>query len=67
MGDMMSETLSSAAPKPRIALTGATGRVGRTLTKLLGGESVDLVALTRRPNEARGQLGIEVAEIDFEA
>ncbi|WP_349307027.1 NmrA family NAD(P)-binding protein [Burkholderia gladioli] len=65
MEDMMSATFSSAASKPRIALAGATGRVGCTLTRLLGGEPVNLVALTRRPDEAREQLGIDVVKIDF--
>lgn len=61
----MSGTSSSTARRPRIALAGATGRVGSTLTKLLADDSLDLVALTRRPKEAREQLGIEVAAIDF--
>src|SRR6202012_348666 len=61
----MSGTQSQTARRPRTALAGATGRVGSTLTKLLAGDPVDLVALTRKPHEAREQLGIDVAAIDF--
>jgi len=40
--------------RPRIAIAGATGRVGTTLASLLASESADVVALTRNPDAPRG-------------
>lgn len=44
--------------KPRIAIAGATGRVGATLTALLAADPIDLVALTRQPSTARLPEGV---------
>jgi NAD(P)H dehydrogenase (quinone) len=54
------------AQKPRIAVAGATGRVGLTLTTLLAADPVDVVALTRQPDAARLPAGVATAGIDFE-
>ena len=51
--------------RPRIAIAGATGRVGSVLTSLLTSDAIDIVALTRRPSQAQVQ-GVEVAAIDFD-
>ena len=56
-------------PKPgkqRIAIAGATGRVGSALTKLLASDPVDVVALSRRPDAAGLPTGVTVAAIDFD-
>src|SRR5277367_4714943 len=52
--------------KPRIAIAGATGRVGSTLTSLLASDPVDVVALTRRPDAARLPKGVTAAAVDFD-
>jgi NAD(P)H dehydrogenase (quinone) len=52
--------------KPRIAIAGATGRVGSALTKLLASDPVDVVALSRRPDAAGLPTGVTVAAIDFD-
>lgn len=51
--------------KPRIAIAGATGRVGATLTALLAADPVDLVALTRQPSTARLPEGVATFKADF--
>ena len=51
--------------RPRIAIAGATGRVGSTLVSLLAPESVDVVALTRTPDAANLPLGVAAAQVDF--
>ncbi|MHA7685428.1 NAD(P)H-binding protein [Cupriavidus sp. PET2-C1] len=51
--------------KPRIAIAGATGRVGATLTTLLAADPIDLVALTRQPSTARLPEGVIPFEVDF--
>lgn len=51
--------------KPRIAIAGATGRVGATLTELLSADPIDLVALTRQPSAARLPEGVLTFEVDF--
>jgi uncharacterized protein YbjT (DUF2867 family) len=61
----MAEKMQSTPRKPRIAIAGATGRVGSTLTNLLISDPVDIVALTRRPEQAELPRGVEVAAIDF--
>ncbi|MFJ1255691.1 SDR family oxidoreductase [Cupriavidus sp. CuC1] len=51
--------------KPRIAIAGATGRVGATLTALLAADPIDLVALTRQPSTARLPEGVIPFKVDF--
>lgn len=51
--------------KPRIAIAGATGRVGVTLTALLVADAIDLVALTREPSTARLPEAAGTAKVDF--
>jgi len=63
--DMSSHPVSNTQ-KPRIAIAGATGRVGSALTMLLGADPVELVALTRQPDAARLPAGVAVAGVDFE-
>ncbi|WP_297354888.1 NAD(P)H-binding protein [Paraburkholderia sp.] len=62
----MSSHPVSNTQKPRIAIAGATGRVGSALTTLLGADPVELVALTRQPDAARLPAGVAVAGVDFE-
>ncbi len=52
--------------RPRIAIAGATGRVGSVLTSLLTSDPVDIVVLTRRPEQAQVPPGVEIAAIDFD-
>jgi NAD(P)H dehydrogenase (quinone) len=52
--------------KQRIAIAGATGRVGSALTSLLASDPVDVVALSRRPDAAGLPTGVTVAAIDFD-
>src|SRR5580700_339892 len=62
----MSEKIQSTPRKPRIAIAGATGRVGAPLASLLASDAVELVALTRRPDPAQLPGGVSVAAIDFD-
>lgn len=55
-----------ALAKSRIAIAGATGRVGSTLTKLFASDPVEVAVLTRRPDEIVPVPGVAVAAIDFE-
>jgi len=50
----------------RIAVAGASGRVGTALVASLSGDSVDVVALTRDPTNRRLPAGIETAAVDFD-
>ena len=59
--------VASASVRPRIAIAGATGRVGSALTELLAADQVEVVALTRQPDKAQASRGIAVAAIDFGA
>jgi uncharacterized protein YbjT (DUF2867 family) len=52
--------------RPRIAIAGATGRVGSTLLKLLASDPVDMVALTRRPGDVKVSAGVASAKVDFD-
>jgi len=54
-----------ARRKPRIAIAGASGRVGATLTHSLARDPVDVVALTRRPDQAQFPPGVAMAAVDF--
>jgi NAD(P)H dehydrogenase (quinone) len=51
---------------PRIAVAGATGRVGAALTARLAEDRVNVLALTRKPDEARLSPGVAVAGVDFD-
>jgi len=52
--------------RPRIAIAGATGRIGSVLTGGLSAEAVDVVALGRSPDAAKFPAGVTVASIDFD-
>ncbi len=62
----MSRKIQLASHKPRIAIAGATGRVGSTLTSLLASDPVDITVLTRRPDAAQLPKGASIAAIDFD-
>ncbi len=62
----MSKEIRPASHKPRIAIAGATGRVGSTLTILLASDPVDITVLTRRPDAAQLPKGTSIAAIDFD-
>jgi NAD(P)H dehydrogenase (quinone) len=62
----MSRKIQPASHKPRIAIAGATGRVGSTLTSLLASDPVDITVLTRRPDAAQLPKGASIAAIDFD-
>jgi NAD(P)H dehydrogenase (quinone) len=51
--------------RPRIAIAGATGRVGSALIASLASEPLDLVALTRNPDAGRLPPGVALAAVDF--
>ncbi|WP_234680216.1 NmrA family NAD(P)-binding protein [Bradyrhizobium monzae] len=57
----------SKAGQPRIAVAGATGRVGSSLIAKLVSEPVDLVALTRTSGAERLPSGVSLATVDFDA
>jgi NAD(P)H dehydrogenase (quinone) len=57
----------SSAPTTRIAVAGATGRVGLALINLLAADPVEIVALTRRPEKARLPKTVAVAPIRFDS
>ena len=56
-----------SAGRPRIAVAGATGRVGSALISKLVAEPVELVALTRRPDAERLPSRVSLATVDFDA
>lgn len=58
---------TKASRRPRIAIAGATGRVGSSLVHHLVGDPVDVVALTRDPKAARLPSDVELVGVDFEA
>ncbi|RYH40186.1 MAG: NAD-dependent epimerase/dehydratase family protein [Alcaligenaceae bacterium] len=55
-----------ARTKPRIAVAGATGRVGSALVAALIDDPVDVVALTRNPDTNRLPANIARAVVDFD-
>ncbi|WP_027793680.1 SDR family oxidoreductase [Paraburkholderia acidipaludis] len=61
----MSEVVHDSRPS-RIAIAGATGRVGSALARLLATDPVDVVALTRRPDEARLPSNVTIAAVRFD-
>jgi NAD(P)H dehydrogenase (quinone) len=62
----MSSKSPSTPRKERIAIAGATGRVGAALTNLLASEPVDVTVLTRRPNAIQTLKGVSIAAVDFD-
>jgi NAD(P)H dehydrogenase (quinone) len=52
--------------RPRIAIAGATGRVGSALIASLVSEPLDLVALTRNPDAQRVPSDVSLAVVDFD-
>ncbi|QNE31084.1 NAD(P)H-binding protein [Sphingomonas sp. NBWT7] len=61
--------MSSHGPitaRPRIAVAGATGRVGAALVGGLAYDAVDIVALSRRGSSSRLPVGTNIVEIDFD-
>lgn len=50
----------------RIAIAGATGRVGSALTSALASDPVEIILLTRRPDAARLVGGVGIAPVDFD-
>ena len=62
----MSRKIQSTPGKPRIAIAGATGRVGLALAGLLASDPVDIVVLTRRPDATQLPKGASIAAIDLD-
>jgi uncharacterized protein YbjT (DUF2867 family) len=62
----MSSKSPSTPRTERIAIAGATGRVGAALTNLLASEPVDVTVLTRRPNAIQTLKGVSIAAVDFD-
>lgn len=62
----MSNLSHSAVSRPRVAVAGATGRVGGALIANLVNDPIDLVALTRNPRTERLPAGVPVAILDFD-
>ncbi len=63
---MSQDSISPSRPL-RIAVAGATGRVGSALMARLAAEPVKLRALTRTPDGQRFPSQVEVAAIDFDS
>ena len=63
---MSQESLSPSRPL-RIAVAGATGRVGSALMARLAADPVKLRALTRAPDGQRFPSPVEVAAVDFDS
>ena len=51
---------------PRVAIAGATGRVGAALISNLLNDPVDIVALTRSPDAGRVPAGVSLATVHFD-
>ncbi|GAB7542544.1 NmrA family NAD(P)-binding protein [Cupriavidus sp. 8B] len=62
----MTVNSTARSQRPRIAIAGATGRVGSTLIGLLASEPADVVALTRNPDAAILPVGMAAAKVDFD-
>ena len=60
-------SLNQVSTKPRIAIAGATGRVGATITASLADGTASVLALTRDPANVRFPEGIDVGAVDFDA
>ncbi|WP_339026891.1 NmrA family NAD(P)-binding protein [Bradyrhizobium symbiodeficiens] len=57
---------SKKASRPRVAIAGATGRVGTALIKALLSDPVEVLALTRNPDNDRLPPGIARGVVDFD-
>lgn len=58
--------MSQTSAKPRILVTGATGKVGGAVVRHLAAQpDVDVIAGARSPSKA-AHLGVEVRELDFD-
>lgn len=57
---------SSSAARPRIAVAGATGRVGTALLARLAGDPVEVVALSRAATSDQLPSGTRIVRIDFD-
>jgi NAD(P)H dehydrogenase (quinone) len=62
----MSTEISTMPRRERIAIAGATGRVGAALTSLLASDPVDITALTRQPDAIHPPKGVSIAAVDFD-
>ncbi len=62
----MSQNRLSTSRPLRVAVAGASGRVGSALMAGLGRQPVQLRALTRAPDEKRFAPDVEVARVDFD-
>jgi NAD(P)H dehydrogenase (quinone) len=62
----MSASLHPASRRERVAIAGATGRVGAAVANLLAADDLDVVAFTRRPAEVRFPVSVAVAGVDFD-
>lgn len=62
----MFKSSESSGSRPRIAVAGATGRVGSALIASLVSEPLDLVALSRKPDAQRVPSGVSLAAVDFD-
>ncbi|MGY3489542.1 NAD(P)H dehydrogenase (quinone) [Bradyrhizobium sp. USDA 4011] len=62
----MSKQIQGASQRQRIAIAGATGRVGSVLVSLLAPDPVDIMVLTRRPDTAQLPKGVGVAAVNFD-
>jgi NAD(P)H dehydrogenase (quinone) len=62
----MSRQIQGASQRQRIAIAGATGRVGSVLVSLLASDPVDIMVLTRRPDTAQLPKGVGVAAVNFD-
>jgi len=57
---------SYSAAGPRIAVAGATGRVGAALLAALAEDPVNVIALSRTASSERLALGTQIAKVDFD-
>ena len=62
----MSLSNNRSSRRTRIAVAGATGRVGAALTAGLADEPVDIVALTRNPGALKPTPNVAVAAVNFD-
>src|ERR1700754_2837608 len=62
----MSASPQAITRQLRIAVAGATGRVGTSLTASLAADPVQVLALTRAPQAARVPAGVPAAGVEFD-
>jgi NAD(P)H dehydrogenase (quinone) len=63
----MFNPLRPSANRPRVAVAGATGRVGSSLIAKLVTEPIEIVALTRTSDAERLPAGVSLATVNFDA